>query len=191
MPVLASRVTYVGELGWELYAPVEYGTRLWDLLWEAGQPLGAAAAGYRAIDSLRLEKGYRYWSQDLDSEHDPYEAGLGFAVKLDKGDFIGRAALERARAAGPPRRRLVCLVMEDPTVVALGGEPILGGGRVAGRVSSAGCGFTLRKSIAYGYLPAELARPGTRLEVELFGERLPATVEREPLYDPKGERVRL
>ena len=192
VPVLATRVTYVGELGWELYAATEYGARLWDALWEAGEPLGAVAAGYRAIDSLRLEKGYRYWSQDIDPEHDPFEAGLAFAVKLgpEKGDFIGRAALERAKASGPPRRRLCAITMDDPGAVALGGEPILSGGSVVSRVTSAGYGFTVGKSIAYGYLPAELARPGSRVEVELFGKMMPATVAREPLHDPKGERVK-
>jgi len=189
VPARALRVTYVGELGWEVYAPTEYGLRLWDTLWEAGLPLGAAAAGYRSIDSLRLEKGYRYWSQDIHSEYHPYEAGLGFAVKLDKGDFIGRAALERAKAEGLSRK-LSCLTIEEPSAVALGGEPILLGSEVLGRVTSGGYGYTVRKSIAYGYLPVERSKPGTRLEVELFGTRFPATVEKEPLYDPKGERVR-
>ena len=119
VPVLALRVTYVGELGWELYAPSEYGRALWRSLWEAGREHGLVAAGYRAIDALRLEKGYRVWSSDITPEETPYEAGLGFAVKLDKGvDFIGREALAAAKAAGP-RKRLRCLVLDDPRSVCL------------------------------------------------------------------------
>jgi 4-methylaminobutanoate oxidase (formaldehyde-forming) len=188
-PVLAVRVSYVGELGWELYTPVEYGLRLWDALWEAGRPLGALAAGYKAIDSLRLEKGYRYWSADIDSERNPYEAGLGFAVKLAKAGFVGRDAIARIEKEGSART-LACLVLEEPAAVALGGEPILAGGRVAGTVTSAGYGYTVGKSIAFGYLPLAHAAPGTRLEVELFGERVPAAVAKEPLHDPAGKRLR-
>ena len=130
-PVLAVRVTYVGELGWELYAPSEYGLELWDALWEAGRPHGLVAAGYRAIDSLRLEKGYRYWSADITPDDTPFEAGLGFAVKLGKGDFVGREALARQKAEGV-RRKLCCLTLADPRAVALGGEPVRMGGDVVG-----------------------------------------------------------
>jgi glycine cleavage system aminomethyltransferase T/glycine/D-amino acid oxidase-like deaminating enzyme len=189
VPALALRVTYVGELGWEIYAPMEYGLKLWDTLWQAGQPLGIVAAGYRAIDSLRLEKGYRYWSADIHSEYNPYEAGLGFAVKLQKGDFIGRDALERIKAAGV-KRKLCCLIVDDPSAVGLGGEPFLDGERVLGHVTSAGYGYTVRQSIAYGYLPIEYATPGTRVDVQMFGERYGATVMKEPLYDPKNEKVK-
>ena len=104
VPCLALRVTYVGELGWELYCPAEFGLGLWDALWDAGQTHGLVAGGYKAIDSLRLEKGYRVWSADVTPEENPFEAGLGFAVKLDKGEFVGRDALV---AAGEPARRLV------------------------------------------------------------------------------------
>jgi glycine cleavage system T protein len=189
IPVLALRVTYVGELGWEIYAPVEYGLKLWDTLWKAGQPVGLLAAGYRAIESLRLEKGYRYWSSDIHSEYNPYEAGLGFAVKLQKGDFLGKAALERIKAQGV-KRKLCCLVLDDPRAVALGGEPFLDGERVLGHVTSAGYGYTVRQSIAYGYLPVEYAVPGTRVEVQLFGVRYGATVMKEPLYDPKNVKIK-
>ncbi len=189
IPVLALRVTYVGELGWELYAPTEYGLKLWDTLWEAGLPLGLVAGGYRAIESLRLEKGYRYWSSDIHSEYHPYEAGLGFAVKLQKGEFNGKAALERIKAQGLTRK-LCCLVLDDSSVVGLGGEPLLDGERVLGRVTSAGYGYTIRQSIAYGYLPMEYTTPGTRIQVQLFGERYDATVMKEPLYDPKNEKVK-
>jgi 4-methylaminobutanoate oxidase (formaldehyde-forming) len=188
-PALAVRVTYVGELGWELYVPSEYGLEVWDALWEAGRPHGLIAAGYRAIDSLRLEKGYRYWSADITPDDTPYEAGLGFAVKPGKGEFVGRAALARQKARGV-RRRLCCLTLADPRAVALGGEPVRADGRVVGRVTSGGFGYSVGQSIAYAYLPAELATPGTTGAVEVFGDWVPATVAAEPLWDPKGERVR-
>jgi len=190
VPVLAVRVTYVGELGWELYAPMEYGLVLWDTLWEAGQPHGMVAAGYRAIDSLRLEKGYRYWSADITPVDNPFEAGLGFAVRLNKGDFIGREALLAAREKGITRK-LCCILLEEGTrVMPLGNEAVLADGRVVSWVTSGGYGYTVGRSIAYAYLPTELARPGTPLEVEWFGERVSAQVAQEPLYDPKGERIR-
>ena len=130
VPVLALRVTYVGELGWELYAPTEYGRALWTTLWDAGRPHGLVAAGYRAIDALRLEKGYRVWSSDITPDETPFEAGLGFAVALDKEPgFLGRDALVAAKAAGP-RVRLRCLVLDDPRSVCLGNEPVRVGGEV-------------------------------------------------------------
>jgi 4-methylaminobutanoate oxidase (formaldehyde-forming) len=189
VPALAVRVTYVGELGWEIYAPSEYGLELWDALWEAGRPHGLVAAGYRAIDSLRLEKGYRYWSTDITADDTPYEAGLGFAVKLGKGDFTGREALIRQKAEGV-RRKLVCLTLADPLAVALGGEPVRAGGGIAGRVTSGGFGYTVGLSIAYAYVPVEAARPGTAVAVEVSGEWIEALVAAEPLWDPRGERIR-
>jgi 4-methylaminobutanoate oxidase (formaldehyde-forming) len=187
VPCLALRVTYVGELGWELYCPMEYGLRLWDELWAAGRDHGLVAGGYKAIDSLRLEKGYRVWGADITPEDTPYEAGLGFAVKPDKGEFVGREALA---AAGEPERRLACLVLSDPGAVALGSEPVLSRGQSLGRVTSGGYGYTVERSIAYAYLPSEHAEPGTEVEVEVFGERIPAEVAAEPLYDPEGARIR-
>ena len=143
VPCLAVRVTYVGELGWELYCPTEYGLRLWDTLWEAGREHGLVAAGYRAIDALRLEKGYRAWATDLTPERTPDEAGVGFAVKLDKGEFVGRDALAASRDNGGAPERLVSLVLEDPRAIALGSEPVrLVGGDVVGRVTSGGFGYT-------------------------------------------------
>lgn len=190
-PALALRVTYVGELGWEFYAPTEYGQQLWDTLWEAGREFGLAAAGYKAIDSLRLEKGYRYWSADITPDYTPFEAGLGFAVALNKSvDFIGKQALIEAKAKGPTQK-LCCLTLADPDTVAFGSEPIRADGQVVGWVTSGGYGYSVGKSIAYGYLPIELARPGTKLTVECFGVELEAVVEREPLWDAKGERVRM
>ena len=190
VPVLALRVTYVGELGWELYAPAEYGRALWRSLWDAGREHGLVAGGYRAIDALRLEKGYRVWSSDITPEETPYEAGLGFAVKLDAGgDFIGRDALVAAKAAGP-RKRLRCLVLDDPRSVCLANEPVRVEGRIVGRVTSGGYGFAVERSIAYAYLPPDQAAIGTRGEVEVFGEWIGFEVAREPLWDPDGARIR-
>jgi dimethylglycine oxidase len=183
VPVWAARVSYVGELGWELYTPTEYGGALWDALWEAGQPLGLTAAGGGAFDSLRLEKGYRLWGADIHTEYTPYEAGLGFAVNLKKGDFLGRGALVRSKAEGIACR-LCCLTFDDPRVVVMGKEPILDGDHLLGYVTSANYGYAVGASIAYGYLPTAYATPGTPVAVQFFGTRYPATVAREPLYDP-------
>ncbi len=187
VPCLALRVTYVGELGWELYCPTEYGLALWDAIWASGLEHGLVAGGYKAIDSLRLEKGYRVWGADITPDENPYEAGLGFAVKLDKGDFLGREAL---LGAGEPTRVLCCLVLEDPRAVALGSEPVRVGDRIVGRVTSGGYGYTVRRSIAYAYLPSGDAAEGTEVAVEIFGEWVPGRVAREPLFDPDGERIR-
>jgi len=189
VPVLALRVTYVGELGWELYAPTEYGRALWDTLWAAGAGHGLVAGGYRAIDALRLEKGYRVWSSDITPDETPYDAGLGFAVALDKeAEFLGRDALVAAKAAGP-RKRLRCLVLDDPRSVCLGNEPVRIDGGIVGRVTSGGYGFAVDRSIAYAYLPPG-APIGTRGEVEVFGEWVGFEVMREPLWDPAGDRIR-
>jgi glycine cleavage system aminomethyltransferase T/glycine/D-amino acid oxidase-like deaminating enzyme len=189
VPVRALRVTYVGELGWELYCPAEFGAALWRTLWSAGGSHGLVAGGYRAIDSLRLEKGYRVWGADITPEEHPFQAGLGFAVKFDQGEFIGREALLRARD-GDGAARLCCLVLDDPRSVALSNEPVMAGGDVVGRVTSGGYGYTVGASIAYAYLPPEHAATGTEVAVEIFGEWVGGRVESEPLYDPDGERVR-
>ncbi len=191
VPVLASRVTYVGELGWEFYCPLEYGLRLWDTLWEAGQPEGMVAAGYKAIDTMRLEKAYRYWSGEISPDYTPYEAGLGFAVKLDKGDFIGRDALLKQKDAGL-KRKLCCLTLDDKRTVALGKEPIrlVDSGEIVTWVAGGGYGYSVEESIVYAYLPIHLSKEGTRFEIEFFGEQVGATVRKSPLWDPKGERIR-
>jgi glycine cleavage system aminomethyltransferase T/glycine/D-amino acid oxidase-like deaminating enzyme len=191
VPLLASRVTYVGELGWEFYPPMEYGQRVWDVLWEAGQPEGLVAAGYKALDSLRLEKAYRYWSSEISPDYTPYEAGLGFAVKLDKGDFIGRQALLKQKQEGV-QRKLCCATLADNRVIALGKEPVrlAGSDQIIGWVAAGGYGYSVEKSIIFTYLPTQYANPGAELEIEFFGELVSATVERAPLFDPKGERVR-
>jgi len=189
VPVLASRVTYVGELGWEFYCPMEYGLRLWDTLWEAGQPEGMVAAGYKAIDSLRLEKGYRYWSGEITPDYTPYQAGLGFAVKLDKGDFIGREALVKQKE-GELKQKLCCIAISDDRTIALGKEPIRVGEEIIGWVASGGYGYSVGMSMAYAYLPVEHSKPGTALSIEFFGTQVDAEVVKSPLWDPKGERIK-
>jgi 4-methylaminobutanoate oxidase (formaldehyde-forming) len=187
VPCLAVRVTYVGELGWELYCPTEFGAGLWDELWSAGRDHGLVAGGYKAIDSLRLEKGYRVWGADITSEETPFAAGLGFAVKLDKGAFLGRAALAGKQE---PEQVLRCLTLDDPRAVALGSEPVRVADRLVGRVTSGGYGYTVKRSIAYAYLPAADAAIGTRVAVEIFGDWVEGEVAAEPLIDPEGARVR-
>jgi len=190
VPVRALRVTYVGELGWELYCPTEYGRALWETLWEAGEPHGMLAGGYRAIDSMRLEKGYRVWGADITPDETPYEGGVGFCVKLDKeGGFIGRDALAEAKQAGP-RSRLRCITLADPRSVALGNEPVRIGGEIRGRVTTGGYGYTVGRSIAYAYVPPDQAEPGTEVAIEIFGRWVDGEIAAEPLFDPKGERIR-
>lgn len=170
IPVLASRVSFVGEHGWELYAGTEYGAALWSRLVDAGSAHGLLPAGYRAIESLRLERGYRVWGSDVTTETTPYEAGLGFCVKLDKpGGFIGADALREVKA-GVVTKRLSCLALDDPLAVVLGGEPVSVEGACVGRVTSGGYGYTVRRSIAYAYLPVDVAVAGTAVSVDLFGE---------------------
>jgi glycine cleavage system aminomethyltransferase T/glycine/D-amino acid oxidase-like deaminating enzyme len=188
-PVWAQRISYAGELGWELYGQFAMGDRVWDLLWEAGRDDGLIAAGGGAFDSLRLEKGYRLWGQDIHTEHDPLEAGLGFAVRWDK-DFQGREAIEAVRDGGGPAERLACMTFDDPRTVVMGKEPVWHDGRVVSYVTSAAYGYSVGRTIAYGYLPAALAAAGTPVEIEYFGVRHAATVSDEPLWDPKGERLR-
>ena len=186
--VWAQRISYVGELGWELYGEFAMGRRAWDLLWEAGRGHGLVAAGLGAFDTLRLEKGYRLWGQDIHAEYDPLEAGIGFAVRWAK-DFQGKPALEAARERGVARR-LRPMLLDDAAAVVLGKEPIRAGGKVVGHVTSAGYGYTIGRCIVYGYLPVELADEGTKVEVEYFDRRYAATVASEPLVDPKGERLK-
>lgn len=212
VPVTALRVSYVGELGWELSTTADLGLALWDTLWDAGQRLGVIAAGRSAFDSLRLEKNYRSQGRDMTTEHNPDEAGLSFAVRMDKGDFIGRGSLAEA-AADPagPARRLACLVFDDPGSVVMGSEPVFaapgaggqgargqgaggqgagGQGAALGYVTSAAFGYTVGRPLAYAWLPADVAVAGTRVEVEYFGERYPAVVTPGPVVDPEMRRLR-
>ncbi len=188
VPVTAMRLSYVGELGWEIYTTADNGQRLWDVLWQAGQPFGVIAAGRTAFNALRLEKGYRAWGTDMTTEHDPYEAGVGFAVRTAKEAFVGKAALE-GRSEDTASRRLRCLTVDDGRSVVLGKEPVLREGEPVGYVTSAAFGYTIGKPIAYAYLPSWVSE-GDPVEIEYFGKRIPATVTAEPLVDPEMTRLR-
>ena len=186
-PVTALRVTYVGELGWELHVPVEFAASVYAALMQAGAEFGIANAGYRAIDSCRMEKGYLYWSGDISPDYNPYEAGLGFCVALDKGDFIGCEALVKIKAA-PPARKL-CSFVVDGFAPFHGGEAILRDGKVVGSTTSTGFGHTLGRTIAFGYLPAGVAAE-TAFDIEAFGRTYRAMRGPRCLYDAKMERLR-
>ena len=186
-PVLALRVTYLGELGWELHLPTEYAGHVYELLRATGEEFGLADAGYRAIDSLRLEKRYLYWGADITPDYTPYEAGLGFAVSLKKkDDFIGRAALEKAKAAGP-KRRLITLLVDAP-VQLYGGEAIRRDGKVLGVTSSAGWGHTIGKAVAFGYVAADEASHAD-YEIEAFTRHHPATRIAGAAVDPERRKI--
>jgi glycine cleavage system aminomethyltransferase T len=188
VPVTAMRLSYVGELGWELYTTADMGLKLWDTLWQAGQGLGLVAAGRGAFNNLRLEKGYRSFGADMTFEHDPYEAGVGFAVRLDKGDFLGRDAV--IRRSESVRRQLTCLTIDDASAVVLGKEPVFAGQECVGYVTSAGYGYRIGKGIAYAWLPSEVAEPGQQVQIGYFEHRIPAIVTPEPLFDPGMDRMR-
>jgi 4-methylaminobutanoate oxidase (formaldehyde-forming) len=190
-PVLAIRVTYIGELGYELYTPPEYACHLYETLREAGQDLGVRNAGYRAIDSLRLEKGYCYWSAEVSPDYTPYDAGIGFAVDPDKGSFIGREALLKIRKEGPKWRLCIFTLNSDEPRLLYGGETITREGKVVGVVSSGGYGHTLCKTIAMGYLPPSEADRADGYAVEVFGEAIPAVSWSKPPYDPERRRILL
>jgi 4-methylaminobutanoate oxidase (formaldehyde-forming) len=186
-PVRALRVTYVGELGWELHIPSEYALHLYMQLKQAGEAYGLVDAGYYAIESLRLEKGYRYWSADITPDDTPFEAGLGFCVSFKKPeDFLGRTALEQAKAQ--PLKKTLCCFTLDEDVELFGGETICHQGRVLGVLSSGGYGHTIKKTIAYGYLPTHEAAH-TRFEIETLGRPIPATRHHGVLYDPERKKI--
>lgn len=176
VPVWALRVSYVGEDGWEIYTETGYGLTLWDTLWEVGREFGLIPAGGAAFDSLRLEKGYRLWGSDIHSEYNPLEAGLDFAVRLDKGDFLGRDALLKIKDNGGVQRKLSRMYFDEPGRIVMGKEPIIRGEKTVGYVTSSTYGYSIGKGIAYGYLPIELATAGTGVEVYYFGKIFPARV---------------
>ncbi|MBI4785492.1 MAG: aminomethyl transferase family protein, partial [Chloroflexi bacterium] len=186
--ILAQRVTYVGELGWELYMPFDAATQVWDALMAAGKDYGIQPAGYKALEALRLEKAYRYWTADITPADNPYEAGLGFCVQLNKGEFMGRAALEKIKREGIQRR--LCTLAMDGNAIIYGGEAVSANGKVVARLRSGGYGYTVEKNIGYAYLPLDLAKVATRLDVEAFGERIAAEVAPDVLYDARGEHLR-
>ena len=192
-PVQALRVTYVGELGWELHLPVEYAVNVYNALMQAGEPHGLQNAGYRAIESLRLEKGYRAWGSDIGPDHTPFEAGLGWAVKLRKNTpFRGRAAVEAQKSGGVDK--MLAGFTCDPDVVLLGRETLYRDGERVGWLTSGGFGYTVGKSIGYGYVRGKGVTRDFVLsgayELEVAGERVPCHVHMAPLYDPKMERVK-
>ncbi|MGM7671197.1 GcvT family protein [Microbacterium sp. A93] len=196
------RVSYVGELGWEVYAAAADGLALWDALWAAGRDLGVVAAGRAAFNSLRIEKGYRAWGADVNTEHDPWSAGLGFAVRKDRSGYVGEEAVARLRAGataggspgGPSasvsgRRRLRCLTVDDATTVVMGSDPVLVGDEPVGYTTSAAYGYTVHRPIAYAWLP-ESVGVGDAVQIRSFDRMVPATVTAEPLVDPDGTAIR-
>jgi glycine cleavage system aminomethyltransferase T/glycine/D-amino acid oxidase-like deaminating enzyme len=189
--VFAHRVSYAGELGWELYIPYNRATMVWDLLVEAGEAFGMELGGYKVLDPLRLEKGFRYFTVDITPSETPYEAGLGFCVHLDKGDFIGREALVKQKAEGIKRKLCTLVVTDtDEFTQIYGGEAVYHEGKVLTRVRSGGYGFTIGRNILYAYLPIELAKQGNRFTLDLIEGRHEAEVTAPVLFDPKGERLR-
>ncbi len=190
--VWAQRVSYVGELGWELYIPNNRAVAVWDVLLKAGKEFGIEVGGYKVLDSLRLEKGYRYYTADVTPLETPFEGGLGFCVHFDKGDFIGKDALvERKKAGLSTKLCTLVLVDGDEFTQIYGGEAVYVDGKVITRVRSGGYGYTVKKNILYAYLPIEISKAGSRVEVELIEERRIAGVTATVLYDPKGEKLRV
>jgi len=187
VPVIALRVSYVGELGWELWAPVEYGQKLWETLRSAGEDLDVRPMGGGALSSMRLEKGYRLWGTDIDTDANPLEAGLPFAIDMDT-DFIGKAALEAAKAEGIDNR-ITPLTLDDSTDIMLSGRPVLNEGEAIGYVQAGDFGYTIGESIAYTYVPSEYAEAGTDVQVQCEGETYDATVRDEPLFDPGRDKI--
>jgi glycine cleavage system aminomethyltransferase T/glycine/D-amino acid oxidase-like deaminating enzyme len=177
IPVIAIRLTHTGEAGWEIYTAAATGQKLWDVIYAGGQSFGIIAAGRSALNSLRMEMGYRDWGSDMSSEHNPFEAGLGHCVDMTKTDFVGKAALQ-SKSYSTVTRRLRSFVLEDKNVVVLGKEPVFWKGRCVGYVTSAGYGFTVGRCVAYAYLPSEVGE-GDRVQVEYFGKKSTGVVVRE------------
>ncbi|KAG0161580.1 hypothetical protein PDIDSM_9114 [Penicillium digitatum] len=189
IPVTMIRKSYVGELGWEIQTGAEYGQRLWEIIWQAGQPHGIIAGGRSAFNSMRIEKGYRTYGADMTTEHNPFEAGVSYAVDTNKkDDFVGKAALQRL-SNQVPSRQLRALTIDDGRSMILGKEPVFHKGKAAGYVTTAAFGYTIGKPIAYAWLPADVSE-GEKVEIEYFGKRIRATVQAESLYDPEMNRLR-
>ncbi len=186
-PVLALRVGYVGELGWELHIPTEFAAHVYETLRAAGEAHGIIDVGYRTIDTMRMEKGYLYWSTDITPDITPWEAGLDWRVNLTKGDFCGRDALVRQKETGVTRK--LCTFTLGSMAYPVSGEAIIADGQVVGFTTSANFGHTVGKPIAYGYLPIELTNRKDFV-IEVYGEPIPAVRHDGALYDPTGERLR-
>jgi 4-methylaminobutanoate oxidase (formaldehyde-forming) len=197
--VRAHRVTYVGELGWELYMPTEFARYVFDVIMAAGAPHGLKLVGVNAMDTLRLEKAYRHFGHDIADEDHVLEAGLGFAVKPNKprskfGDFIGREAVLAKKREGMSRR-LVQFKLDDPEPLLYHSEPIIANGAIVGYLTSGGFGHSLGAAIGLGYVPCRECDSAERLlahrfEIEVAGRAVPALASLKPMYDPSGDRVR-
>jgi dimethylglycine dehydrogenase len=188
-PVMAFRIGFTGELGWELYHPIEHQRDVYDALMNAGEEYGIADFGIRAMMSMRLEKGYRVLGRELSSERTPLEAGLNRFVDFDKGNFLGRQALLQQQEKGLAEQ-LVLTTVEAGDADAIGDEPVYQGDEIVGRVTSGGYGHTAKKSLAMAYVNTELSQPGTKLEIAILGGRYPAEVVRIPYFDPENERLK-
>ena len=188
IPVVAVRLSYIGEFGWEFYTSSEYGLALWDSLTEAGQKHKLAACGFGGFNELRMEKGMRSWGTELDIDRNPLEAGLSFAVKFDKGEFKGRDALLKIKKEGIHRR--LCTVVLNQNQALLGGEAVYADGKVRGYITSADYSPSAKKTVGFVYLPTEIAKEETPLQVDYLGERFDAQVVRDILFDPQGLRLR-
>ncbi len=189
-PVLSFRVTYVGELGYELYIPTEFAGHVYETLWESGQELGIKNAGYRTIASTRLEKGYADWSSELTPEYNPFDAGLGFCVALEKDDFIGKDALAKIKAEGPKFKLCSFTIDADKPLMIQGSAPIIYNGEVVAVTTSAGFGHTIGKNICYAYLPIEKSSLKDGFEIESYKELYSATIQpSRVLYDPERKKI--
>ena len=189
--VLAQRISYGGEKGWELYAACNRAIAVWDRLWDAGQAYGIIAAGYNVLGSLRIEKGYLYYNSDITTLDNPFEAGLGFTVDFaNGGDFIGRDALQKIKAEGVPNKLCTIVIGDEEWLPLYGAEAVISEGKVITRIRSSAYGHTVKKNIGLAYLPLELTKEGTALEIEIFGELVPAYVAPRILYDPKGKSLK-
>ena len=186
--IWAQRVSYAGELGWELYMTPGTAEMVWDTLMEAGKTFGIHPIGYKALDTLRIEKGYLYWSCDITPEDNPYEAGLAPFVDFNKGDFIGREALFKIREQGLGTK--LCALTMNANSNLYGGESVYAKDQIVSRIRSGAHGYSIGKDIGMVYLPVELSKVGTKLEVEVLGDCISAHVAETPLVDPKGERLR-
>jgi 4-methylaminobutanoate oxidase (formaldehyde-forming) len=196
-PVRATRMTYVGELGWELYIPTEFAAGVFDTVIEAGADFGLTLAGYHALNSLRMEKGYRHWGHDITPDDTPLESGLSFAVAWDKvGGFLGRDVLERQRQTGVGKR-LTQFALDDPSRLMYHNEPIWRDGVIVGSITSGMYGHSVGASLGMGWVHApdgtvadsEFVNDGS-YEIEVAGERIPARASLPPWYDPRSARVR-
>ena len=189
-PVMSFRVTYVGELGYELYIPTEFAVHVYESLWDAGQDLGIKNAGYRTISSMHLEKGYADWGSELTPEYTPFDAGLGFCVALDKDDFLGKDALAKVKAAGAAWKLCSFTIDTGQPLMLQGSAPIIQGEKVVGVTTSSGYGHTVKKNICYGFIPAELADSNNEFTIESYKEVYSATLESSRvLYDPEREKI--